>query len=105
MHASHTCCSSSSACLAITAVKHHACDHSCASAPPAQGGAPGAASLKLRMHHSSVLARVRPQWVVFHSVQQGDSSWHDMQGVTVVQPEWLLEAAPHMFSKRQPVLR
>lgn len=78
-----------------------ACPHSCAPAPPAQGGTAG---LKLRMHHSSVLARVRPQWVVFHSVQQGDSGWHDMQGVTVVQPDWLLEAAPHMFSRRQPAL-
>jgi hypothetical protein len=71
--------------------------------PPPQGG--GGAALKLRVHHSSVLARVRPQCVVFHSVQQGDSGWHEMQGVTAVEPGWLLEAAPHMFSRRQPNLR
>ena len=55
---------------------------------------------KLRIHGSSVLFRTKPQFVVFYQVQQSDSGWYEMQGVTAVQPEWLVEVAPHMYAKR-----
>jgi ATP-dependent RNA helicase DDX35 len=51
------------------------------------------------MHPSSVLHRVRPQWVVFATAQQGDSGWFEMQGVTAIDPDWLVEACPQMFHK------
>lgn len=35
--------------------------------------------------------------LVFHTIQQGPSGWHEMQDVTAIQPEWLPEIAPHMF--------
>ena len=56
--------------------------------------------LKLRIHSSSVLARVRPQLVVFARCAQSDEGWYEMQGVSVVQQRWLLEAAPHVFQER-----
>ncbi len=34
-----------------------------------------AARVKLRIHHSSVLFRCRPQWVCFYAAQQNDSGW------------------------------
>ena len=34
-----------------------------------------AARLKLRIHHSSVLFRCRPQWVCFYAAEQNDSGW------------------------------
>ena len=55
------------------------------------------AAVRLRIHRSSVLWRVRPSMLVFHSVQQGPSGWHEMQDVTAIQPEWLPEIAPNMF--------
>ncbi|MEW5312087.1 MAG: hypothetical protein WDW38_003742 [Sanguina aurantia] len=58
---------------------------------------PGSQPLQLRIHPSSVLFRSRPPCLVFHSVQEHDSGWFEMQGVTAVQPQWLLQAAPHMY--------
>ncbi len=57
------------------------------------------APLKLRIHNSSVLARVRPATVVFASAAQGDSGWYEMQGVTAIDAQWLTELAPHMFGR------
>ncbi len=45
----------------------------------------------------SVLSRCQPEWVVFVSVQQTDSGWYEMQGVTAVRREWLLDEAPHYY--------
>lgn len=61
-------------------------------------------SLKLRLHKSSVMAlrQPPPQWVVFAGVQQGDSGWYEMQSVTEVKPQWLVEAAPHVYRKELP---
>lgn len=72
--------------------------------------------LRLRVHGSSVLARVAAPWVVFYSVQQSASGgggrggaaaggWYEMQGVTAIESDWLLELAPHMFAKRPPAQR
>ncbi|KAF5837631.1 putative DEAH [Dunaliella salina] len=68
-------------------------------APGATTGALDAGRLRLRIHSGSVLARCRPEWVVFQTVQQSDSGWYEMQGVTAVQPDMLLEVAPHFFQK------
>ena len=37
------------------------------------GGA--GAAVRLRIHHSSVLFRCRPQWVCFYSAEQNDTGW------------------------------
>lgn len=42
-------------------------------------GAVDAGRLRLRIHSGSVLARCRPEWVVFYQVQQSDSGWYEMQ--------------------------
>jgi ATP-dependent RNA helicase DDX35 len=55
--------------------------------------------LRLRIHANSVLARVRPEWVVFTNVQQSDSGWYEMQGVTAIQPDWLLQEAGHFYHR------
>ena len=34
-----------------------------------------AAAAKLRIHHSSVLFRCRPQWVCFYAAEQNDTGW------------------------------
>ena len=57
--------------------------------------------LKLRIHSSSVLARVRPPLVVFARCAQSDEGWYEMQGVCAVEQGWLLEAAPHVFQQRR----
>jgi hypothetical protein len=61
--------------------------------PPPPPGAP----LKLRIHPSSVLWRVRPELAVFHKCQQNDEGWYEMQGVTAVTQAALAEAAPHFY--------
>jgi hypothetical protein len=45
----------------------------------ATSGAMDAGRLRLRIHSGSVLARCRPEWVVFQQVQQSDSGWYEMQ--------------------------
>ena len=52
---------------------------------------------RLRIHSGSVLFRTRPQWLLFWKVQQGTKGWYDMQDLLAVDPQWLPEAAPHMF--------
>ncbi len=54
---------------------------------------------KLRVHASSVLARTRPQYLLFWQVQQSSSGWYEMQDVTAVEADWLPEAAPHVFQR------
>lgn len=55
--------------------------------------------LKLRIHASSVLARTRPQLLLFLRCQQNDEGWYEMQAVTAVEPDWLTELAPGVFQK------
>lgn len=55
---------------------------------------------KLRIHASSVLARTRPQWLVFWQMQQSSSGWFEMQEVTAVEPHWLPELAAHVYSHK-----
>ncbi|KAF6259921.1 putative DEAH [Scenedesmus sp. NREL 46B-D3] len=56
--------------------------------------------LKLRIHASSVLARTRPQLVLFLRCQQNDQGWYEMQAVTAVEPSWLTELAPGVYQRR-----
>lgn len=62
------------------------------------GGCVAGPAPRLRIGASSVLARVRPQWLVFWQVQQSASGWFEMQEVTAVEPHWLPEMAPHVYS-------
>ncbi|KAK9844106.1 hypothetical protein WJX81_004664 [Elliptochloris bilobata] len=52
---------------------------------------------RLRIGAASVLARTRPQWLVFYQVQLGAGGFHDMTDVAAIEPGWLPELAPHMF--------
>jgi ATP-dependent RNA helicase DDX35 len=45
-----------------------------------------------------MLARTRPQWLLFWQVQQSSSGWYEMQEVTAIEPHWLVELAPHVYS-------
>jgi ATP-dependent RNA helicase DDX35 len=64
-----------------------------------RGGAGSpAASVKLRIHPSSILFRCKPRWVCFVSAQQTDSGWYEMQEVVAIESEWLAEVAPHYFA-------
>jgi ATP-dependent RNA helicase DDX35 len=63
----------------------------------AGAGSP-AATVKLRIHPSSILFRCKPQWVCFVSAQQNDSGWYEMQELVAIESEWLSEVAPHFFA-------
>lgn len=64
----------------------------------------GQPKVRLRAHPSSVLFRVSAPWVLFYQAKQGESGWYDMHDLVTVEPEWLPELAPHMFSKSRPTL-
>uniref|UniRef100_A0A0B7A8J7 RNA helicase n=1 Tax=Arion vulgaris TaxID=1028688 RepID=A0A0B7A8J7_9EUPU len=50
----------------------------------------------LHIHPTSVLAcEEPPQWVVFNEVVQTNKDY--MRDITVIQPEWLCELAPHFY--------
>ena len=46
-----------------------------------------------------MLARTRPQYLLFWQVQQSASGFYEMLDVTAVEPDWLPEAAPHVFHR------
>lgn len=56
-----------------------------------------AAAVKLRIHHSSVLFRCRPQWVCFYAAEQNDSGWYEMRDVLAIESGWLTELAGHVY--------
>ncbi|KAI7836590.1 hypothetical protein COHA_009551 [Chlorella ohadii] len=56
-----------------------------------------AAAAKLRIHHSSVLFRCRPQWVCFYAAEQNDTGWYEMRDILAIESGWLTELAPHMY--------
>ena len=64
----------------------------------------GQPKVRLRAHSSSVLWRVSTPWVLFFQAKQGESGWYDMQELVAIEPEWLPELAPHMFSTARPTL-
>ncbi|KZV57549.1 hypothetical protein F511_03009 [Dorcoceras hygrometricum] len=56
-------------------------------------------SQEVYIHPSSVLFRVNPKWVVFHSVVSTDRQY--MRNVISIDPSWLTEAAPHFYQHKQ----
>ncbi|XP_042385212.1 probable pre-mRNA-splicing factor ATP-dependent RNA helicase DEAH9 isoform X2 [Zingiber officinale] len=59
-------------------------------------------SQEVYIHPSSVLFRVNPKWVVYHSLVSTDK--HYMRNVIAIDPSWLIEAAPHFYQTRSPNL-
>ncbi|XP_010915577.1 probable pre-mRNA-splicing factor ATP-dependent RNA helicase DEAH9 [Elaeis guineensis] len=57
-------------------------------------------SREVYIHPSSVLFRVNPKWVVYHSLVSTDK--HYMRNVIAIDPSWLIEAAPHFYQLRKP---
>ncbi|KAL5772296.1 hypothetical protein ACOSQ2_012220 [Xanthoceras sorbifolium] len=51
------------------------------------------------IHPSSVLFRVNPKWVVYHSLVSTDRQY--MRNVISIDPSWLLEAAPHFYQQQR----
>ncbi|RUS34216.1 putative Pre-mRNA splicing factor [Jimgerdemannia flammicorona] len=49
----------------------------------------------LNIHPSSVLFNRRPKWVIFHEVVETTKPF--MRDLTVIEPEWLAELAPHFY--------
>nr|XP_009383477.1 PREDICTED: probable pre-mRNA-splicing factor ATP-dependent RNA helicase DEAH9 isoform X2 [Musa acuminata subsp. malaccensis] len=59
-------------------------------------------SEEVYIHPSSVLFRVNPKWVVYHSLVSTNK--HYMRNVIAIDPSWLIEAAPHFYQVRTPNL-
>ncbi|KAF8391281.1 hypothetical protein HHK36_023583 [Tetracentron sinense] len=57
-------------------------------------------SQEVYIHPSSVLFRVNPKWVIFHSLVSTDK--HYMRNVISIDPSWLIEAAPHFYQHQGP---
>ncbi|KAI9105731.1 P-loop containing nucleoside triphosphate hydrolase protein [Phlyctochytrium arcticum] len=49
----------------------------------------------LHIHPNSVLFRRSPSWVIYHEVVETTKKF--MRDLTVVEPEWLTEMAPHFY--------
>ncbi|KAK4485289.1 hypothetical protein RD792_007922 [Penstemon davidsonii] len=56
-------------------------------------------SQEVYIHPSSVLFRVNPKWVIFHSIVSTDRQY--MRNVISIDPSWLTEAAPHFYQHQQ----
>uniref|UniRef100_A0A1D1XQH4 RNA helicase n=1 Tax=Anthurium amnicola TaxID=1678845 RepID=A0A1D1XQH4_9ARAE len=52
-------------------------------------------SQEVFIHPSSVLYRVNPKWVIYHSIVSTDKQY--MRNVLAIDPSWLMEAAPHFY--------
>ncbi|TPX58828.1 hypothetical protein SpCBS45565_g07893 [Spizellomyces sp. 'palustris'] len=52
----------------------------------------------LHIHPNSVLFRRSPEWVVYHEVVETTKSF--MRDLTVIEPDWLTELAPHFYERR-----
>ncbi|KAL8460585.1 hypothetical protein ACS0TY_032202 [Phlomoides rotata] len=52
-------------------------------------------SQEVYIHPSSVLFRVNPKWVIFHSIVSTDRQY--MRNVMSIDPSWLTEAAPQFY--------
>lgn len=51
------------------------------------------------IHPSSVLANIKPKWVLYHEVIVTSKRY--MREVSAIQVEWLLELAPHFYVDRR----
>lgn len=52
-------------------------------------------NVRLAIHPDSVLFNRNPQWVVFHEVVETNQAY--MRDLTVIEPDWLAELAPHFY--------
>ncbi|XP_059437657.1 probable pre-mRNA-splicing factor ATP-dependent RNA helicase DEAH9 isoform X2 [Corylus avellana] len=52
-------------------------------------------SQEVYIHPSSVLFRVNPKWIIYHSLVSTDRQY--MRNVISIDPSWLMEAAPHFY--------
>lgn len=57
-------------------------------------------SQEVYIHPSSVLFRVNPKWVVYHSIVSTDRQY--MRNVATIEPSWLREVAPHFYRQDGP---
>jgi pre-mRNA-splicing factor ATP-dependent RNA helicase DHX16 len=58
---------------------------------------------KLVIHPTSVLANIKPRWVLYHELIVTSKKY--MREVSSIQVEWLLELAPHFYvDKRKQLL-
>ncbi|PIA30573.1 hypothetical protein AQUCO_05500107v1 [Aquilegia coerulea] len=55
-------------------------------------------SQEVYIHPSSVLFRVNPKWVIFHSIVSTDRQY--MRNVIAIDPSWLTEAAPQFYQQQ-----
>jgi ATP-dependent RNA helicase DDX35 len=53
----------------------------------------------LQIHPNSVLFNRNPKCVVFHEVVETTQAY--MRDLTVIEPEWLAELAPHFYEYKQ----
>ncbi|EEF39827.1 ATP-dependent RNA helicase, putative [Ricinus communis] len=56
-------------------------------------------SQEVYIHPSSVLFRVNPKWVIYHSLVSTDRQY--MRNVITIDPSWLTEAAPNFFQQQR----
>ncbi|XP_057947960.1 probable pre-mRNA-splicing factor ATP-dependent RNA helicase DEAH9 isoform X1 [Malania oleifera] len=56
-------------------------------------------SQEVYIHPSSVLFRVNPKWVIYHSLVSTDRQY--MRNVMTIDPSWLTEVAPHFYRRQQ----
>ncbi|GFH25342.1 uncharacterized protein HaLaN_23284 [Haematococcus lacustris] len=52
----------------------------------------------VHLHPSSSLAEVLPRWVVYHELVLTTKEY--MRTISEIKPEWLVEIAPHFYSKQ-----
>lgn len=50
------------------------------------------------IHPSSILFRVNPKWVIYHSLVSTDRQY--MRNVIAIEPSWLIEAAPQFYQQK-----
>ncbi|PHT96770.1 hypothetical protein BC332_34304 [Capsicum chinense] len=55
-------------------------------------------SQEVYIHPSSVLFRVSPKFIMYHSLVSTDRQY--MRNVITIDPSWLTEAAPHFYQKQ-----
>ncbi|KAL8852733.1 MAG: hypothetical protein Q9221_002363 [Calogaya cf. arnoldii] len=55
-------------------------------------------AMTVYLHPSSVLMEVRPRWVIFYELVLTSKEY--MRSDMPVQPEWLVEAAPHFYKSK-----
>ncbi|XP_044494911.1 probable pre-mRNA-splicing factor ATP-dependent RNA helicase DEAH9 isoform X2 [Mangifera indica] len=56
-------------------------------------------SQEVYIHPSSVLFRVNPKWVIYHSLVSTDKQY--MRNIISIDPSWLLEVAPHFYQHQR----